>query len=208
MDVGESNFFLFRASLHKTRSTNLIARRNLNHADEQALLDRLQKGEREVFGELYERYKRPLFAYCYRLLSDRHKAEDAEHEAFLKAYASLDGLKHASLFRVWLFRIARNEVYGHLRKHSNRHHEDANAVWIGETPLDTLVALERRELVRNALRSLKDEYREVVVLREYEGFSYSEIAEIMGDTESSVKSRLFKARKALIKKLEPFFGKE
>jgi len=180
----------------------------LNNAEEQALVARLQKGECKLFGALYERYRRPLFAYCYRLLNGKERAEDVLHEAFLKAYASLDGLNDPALFRVWLFRIARNEAYGLMRKPQHRPYDDAEDVWSEQTPYDSLVALEQTEIVRKALQSLKDEYREAIVLREFEGFSYVEIAEITGDTESSVKSRLFKARKALIKKLEPFFGKE
>lgn len=172
-------------------------------AREEELLKRLQRGETDVFGKLYEQYRRNIFGYCFRLLNDRGKAEDLTHDTFTKAYSSLATLRNGMHFRSWLFTIARNEVYALLRKHNLPLIEDADEIWSEESPEEDLVLLERKEIVRKVLASLKPEYREVIILREFENLSYAEIAVIMSDTESSVKSRLFKARKAMTKKLKP-----
>jgi RNA polymerase sigma-70 factor (ECF subfamily) len=82
---------------------------------------------------------------------------------------------------------------------------EAETVWIEETPLTFAQENETKAIVRTCIDALKVEYREVLLLREYEGQSYEEIAAITGNTESSVKSRLFKARKALAEKLKPYF---
>jgi RNA polymerase sigma-70 factor (ECF subfamily) len=79
-------------------------------------------------------------------------------------------------------------------------------VWEGDSPEDELLAKERKELIEIVLQRLHAPYREVIILREYERLSYEEIAGITGTTISSVKSRLFKARKALIEKLKPYFN--
>ena len=89
------------------------------------------------------------------------------------------------------------------RKTTNGLDGEAELVWGEETPLEIVIGEERTKLVQRVLGKLKPEYREVLLLREYEQLSYAEIAEVTGDTESSVKSRLFKARRALARKLNP-----
>lgn len=180
----------------------------LSDSHEQELLKQIQLGEMDAFGDLYELYRARLYGYCSRLLRNRNDVEDVLHETFLKAFNVLETLKDASRFRAWLFRIARNEVYTLLRKRESRREEFVDEICSSETPLDELVSLERKEIVQRILSSLKVEYQEVIILREFELLSYAEIAQIMGDTESSVKSRLFKARKTLIRKLQPFFEEE
>lgn len=175
--------------------------------DEQ-LVKLLQEGEASAFALLYEKYRYPMYLYCYRLLHDRQLAEDATHDAFLKIRSAIASLERAESFRAWLFQIARNEVMQHVRRWRRNGQVDIENVWEEETLFEQYDQLETKELVQHALRMLRTEYREVLILREYEQFSYAEIANIMGTTESSVKSRIFKARKALLKKLEPYFGKQ
>lgn len=175
--------------------------------DEQ-LVKLLQEGEASAFALLYEKYRYPLYLYCYRLLHDRQLAEDATHDAFLKIRSAITSLERAESFRAWLFQIARNEVMQHVRRWRRNGQVDIENVWEEETLFEQYDQLETKELVQHALRMLRTEYREVLILREYEQFSYAEIANITGTTESSVKSRIFKARKALLKKLEPYFGKQ
>jgi RNA polymerase sigma-70 factor (ECF subfamily) len=176
-------------------------------SDEQ-LIDLVRSEDNAAFAELYDRYKERVYAYCYRLLQNESDAEDAVHNVFFKALQSLRTLDDSTLFRYWLFMIARNEVYDTIRKHrrngrvplSDEHEE----LWEEETQFEKLERKELSELVQHGLSCLKTEYREVLTLRVYEHFSYAEIAAITGDTESSVKSRLHKARRSLAEKLEPF----
>jgi RNA polymerase sigma-70 factor (ECF subfamily) len=92
-----------------------------------------------------------------------------------------------------------------IRKRRRNGQIDVDSVWQDETPHDQYVNLERSEIVNGLLDSLKREYREVLILRAYEDLSYSEIAAITGDSESSVKSRIFKARKAMSDKLKEYY---
>jgi RNA polymerase sigma-70 factor (ECF subfamily) len=173
-------------------------------SDEQ-LVESLRRGGADAFEELYHRYKRHIYTFCLKLTGDRFLAEDATHDAFLKMYHNVETLSDTSVFRSWLFTIARNEVFKMLRKHQRNGTADADSVWTNETPLSFTQASETRAIVAGCIDALKPEYKEVLLLREYEQRSYEEIAEITGDSESSVKSRLFKARKALAEKLRPYF---
>jgi RNA polymerase sigma-70 factor (ECF subfamily) len=122
-------------------------------------------------------------------------------------YHNAGTLSDTSVFRSWLFTIARNEVFKMLRKHHRNGTVDAETVWTDETPLTFTQANETKAIVTTCIESLKVEYKEVLLLREFEQYSYEKIAAITGSTESSVKSRLFKARKALAEKLRPYFKK-
>jgi RNA polymerase sigma-70 factor, ECF subfamily len=110
----------------------------------------------------------------------------------------------ADSLQAWIFTIARNEAYTILRR--MRPTEDLDAatenVWDDENPLEKVVQKERKEIVQHCLANLRPVYRELLILREYEQFSYEEISKITGASESSIKSGLFKARKAMGKKLE------
>ena len=173
-------------------------------SDEQ-LVESLRRGDADAFEELYHRYKRHIFTFCLKLTGDRSLAEDATHDAFLKMYHNVGTLSDTSVFRSWLFTIARNEVFKMLRKHQRNGMLDSETVWTDETPLTSVQNSETETIIARCIDALKPEYKEVLLLREYEQRSYEEIAAITGNSESSVKSRLFKARKALAEKLKPFF---
>ncbi len=175
----------------------------LASSEDRVLIQRTLHGEREVFGLLYDRYRRRLAAYCHRLLRDSERAEDVVQSVFVRALDSLGSLEKPEVFASWLFTIARNEIYGLLRtERSDGTEELTEQVWDPETPHDTLVRSETASMVAECLGRLKVEYREVLILRHFEGFSYAEIASITGNTVSSVESRLFKARKALMIQLQ------
>ena len=169
------------------------------------LIQLLRNGDRQAFADLYEHHKAAIYRYCLRMLTDSDAAEDATQETFIKMLAGVNGLQNVESFLPWLFSIARNEVMMHIRR--NRHngvHSDED-VWDKQTPYELTVAAETTEIVQRLLQNLKSEYREVILLREYEQLTYTQIAEITSDTESSVKSRLFKARKALTKSLKEYY---
>jgi RNA polymerase sigma-70 factor, ECF subfamily len=183
----------------------MAAKEILKDQNDSALIQRYAEGERDAFGELYKKYHRRLAGYCFRLLQDRTKTQDVVQTVFAKALESIQSLEKPELFYYWLFTIARNEVYSLLRRtRSNGTVELTEDVWDSETPHESMVRKETILLVEEGLNRLKAEYREVLILRQFEQLSYSEIAAITGDTISSVESRLFKARKALLIQLKPY----
>jgi RNA polymerase sigma-70 factor (ECF subfamily) len=170
------------------------------------LLEQLRANNRQAFATLYERYKTGIYRYCLRMLADSAAAEDATHETFLKMFSNAGTLQHPQALQAWLLSTARNEVMMFFRRQKRNGTYTDDDVWMEQTPYDLTVSTETTELVQAMLRQLKHEYREVLVLREYEQLSYAEIASMTGDSESSVKSRLFKARKALTEKLKSYYS--
>jgi RNA polymerase sigma-70 factor, ECF subfamily len=169
------------------------------------LIQLLCQGDRQAFADLYERHKSAVYRYCFRMLTDSDAAEDATHDTFIKMFQNISSLQKTDSFLPWLFHIARNEVLMYLRRNKRNGTHNDETIWDETTPHEIVVSTETTELVQKTLQNLKSEYREVLVLREYEQLSYQQIAEITGDTESSVKSRLFKARQALTKKLKTYY---
>jgi RNA polymerase sigma-70 factor (ECF subfamily) len=161
----------------------------------------MQLNDTSAFAEIYMRYKRAVYEYCYRLLQNRQIAEDATQNTFIKIQQGIQELRVVSSFKAWMFTIARNEVYAHLRRARSNGLEGNEDVWEVESPHEEFVHQEQAELVQRLLAELKPEYREVLLLVEYEQMSYAEIASVTGATLSSVESRIFKARKALGKRL-------
>jgi RNA polymerase sigma-70 factor (ECF subfamily) len=166
-------------------------------------------GDQEAFGELVLRYERDVFNLTYRMLGNRGEAEDAAQETFLRAYANLDRYDPARSFKTWLLSIASNHCIDRIRRR--------RLTWLSlEEPLPPHPALtsdtpgpeeatldaERSAAVQALLEDLSPDYRVAVVLRYWYDYSYAEIAEMLGTTESAIKSRLFRARQALAQQLE------
>ena len=177
----------------------------MNEQSDEQLVNNLRLGLEEAFTSLYERYKRSIYSFCLKLSADRLLAEDATQDTFIKMHQSIHTLNDVSVFRSWLYTIARNQIYKLLHKQKSNGRLTDELVWSDDHPDIALEVSEEREIIAQCINALKPEYREVLTLREYEQLSYTEIAIITGDSESSVKSRLFKARQALAKKLKPYF---
>jgi RNA polymerase sigma-70 factor (ECF subfamily) len=158
--------------------------------------------DRQAFADLYDRYKMSVYHYCLKVLADPAAAEDATHETFLKMFSHAGTLQNPQALRVWLLSTARNEAMMCFRRQKRNIRCGDDDVWTEQTPHDLTVSTETTEIVQTLLGQLKTEYREVLVLQHYEQLSYAEIASITGDSESSVKSRLYKARKALMEKMK------
>lgn len=176
--------------------------------DDHLLRTMLSEGNPEAFRALYNHYHQRVYRYALKILGENEAAKDVMQDTFLKAHGRWKYLAKAESIIGWLLAIARNEVFQLIRK--KRRNGDptlqAGELQDPETPYEMLVGKEVTCVVRSALMQLKVEYREVLVLREYEQLSYAEIAALTGDTQSSVKSRIFKARRTLMEKLRPFFG--
>ena len=173
--------------------------------DKQLVLD-LRAGDKKAFALLYERYRASVLAYCSRILNDAEDAEDVVQDVFIKARDGIASLTDGMLCKHWLFRIARNEALMKIRRrHPTQQIEDDTA-WETDTPMDHLERLEATAIVRQLLKDLKFEYREVLVLREYGGLSYSAIAEIVGVSTDVVRVRIYRARSSMTEKLKRFYG--
>jgi RNA polymerase sigma-70 factor, ECF subfamily len=164
------------------------------------LLDRLLRGDNRSLGEIYTRYKVPLFRFCIGMLKDTARAEDAVHDTFVKLARQHVHIARPDALRSWLFRVARNEVFMAMRRQSPLPLELAGEVLDPSTPHDLLERAEQDTMVHTLLDALRPEYREVLLLKEFEDMRYTEIAMVTGSTESAVRSRLFKARQALLGK--------
>lgn len=176
----------------------------MDFTSEQELIEELQRGSQSAFAVVYQSYAAGVFAYCLKILADRQLAEDVVQETFLKVQQHARSIQRNESFRSWIFRIARNEALMQLRKRRLDGQLEDESIWNEDTPHQQLIALERSEIINGLLDNLKHEYREVLVLLAYENMSYAEIAAITGATESSVKSRIFRARKAMLEKLRPY----
>ncbi|MCX6138764.1 MAG: sigma-70 family RNA polymerase sigma factor [Ignavibacteriales bacterium] len=175
----------------------------MNIVSESILLDQLRGGSSHAAAQLYGRYHNRLLRFCVRLLRDEQNAEDVVQNVFEKLQTECRAIRSNVALQSWLFTVARNDCLGELRK-TKTEPIDEDIIWDGELPDEALIIKERKERVECVLQSLHAPYREVIMLREYENMAYEEIAVITDTTVSSVKSRLFHARKALIAKLGPY----
>jgi len=165
-------------------------------------------GDDLAFAALYNRYKRPLYVFALRMLRQPEKARDAFQSAFLKTFERRAELARVLRFKSWLFTVVRNICLNELRRSKSliQTVEDMDDVQ-GE---DVGAMLEREDEARvlmEVIERLNPEYREVLLLREYEDLAYDEIAAITGSTESSVKSRLFRARQQLHRIMKPYVAR-
>lgn len=174
---------------------------------EEQLAREFREGDDLAFATLYNRYKRSVYLFCLKMLLDREKARDAVQDTFLRVFEHRDQLTDPSRFRAWLFAIARNQCLSFFRSSKFEAGEEIDFEAVGAPAEDGPDALleqhDETEWLEKLLRQLKLEYREVLVLREYQNLSYKEIAEILGSTESAIKSRIFKARQRLFEMLRP-----
>ncbi|MHB9132224.1 MAG: RNA polymerase sigma factor [Armatimonadota bacterium] len=172
-------------------------------------MERVVTGDMPALGELFERHKQPLFGYLYRILTDQSQAEDLLLEVFLRVHDRRQTYKVGAKFSTWLYTIAHNMATDHHR------HQRRTTICQVELTHDTeaftedLTAkdLERDGLtaaVRQAIAQLPEEQRIIIVLREYQGLSYKEIATVTNITEETARVRAHRARQALRDTLQSF----
>ncbi len=155
----------------------------------------------------YNQYKRHLFNYTLKMVNDRLTCEDIIQNVFLKLFENLKRIRNAESIQYWLFSTVRNEIYSYYRKKKVRidqfGSDDTDEIDI-ESPdkiENDLDNKEMNEIILNELKKMAIDQREVFLLKEYGGLIYKEIAEVMNIDEELVKSRLFKTRQKLIKRL-------
>jgi len=184
-------------------------------SEEQELVRELKSGSEAAFALLIAQYSQPIYSLIVRSLRDPADAADVTQEVFVKVFRSISGFHGDASLRTWIYRIALHEASNQRRWWSRHKRQElamdapieneegectsmADMLAAGDaSPFEQVLRLETRHKVETALRELPDAYREVVVLREIEGFGYEEIAEILNVNLGTVKSRLTRGRAAL-----------
>ncbi len=183
-------------------------------AVDQLLVERVQQGEKRAFDLLVLKYQQKVVTLVGRFVKDHAEAEDVAQEAFIRAYRALTNFRGESAFYTWLYRIAVNTAKNHLVAKGRRppasdlDAEDAELFFQEEglteqaTPENELLRDEVQQTISRALESLSEDLKMAITLRELEGMSYEEIAEIMGCPIGTVRSRIFRAREAIARQLQ------
>jgi RNA polymerase sigma-70 factor (ECF subfamily) len=183
----------------------------MTRTDEE-LVARAQGGDVESFNQLIVRWERPIYALAYRVIGREEDARDVCQDAFLRAYRALPGFKGQAKFSSWLYRIALNLCRDWIRRQRRapvqQLPEDTDASELaGETgPVESIEELvARRELtaiVEEAMSVLSEEQRTAIILKEYHGMTFQEIADMQGCPLSTVKTRLYQGLSLLRRRLE------
>jgi RNA polymerase sigma-70 factor (ECF subfamily) len=187
--------------------------------DESELVTELQAGSETAFDWLVTHYHGPVYNLILSMLGDTSDAADGTQEVFLKAFRGIRCFRQGSSLKTWLYRIAIREALNHKRwfkRHLQKNisidaepEEGRSAIEIedlGATPFDQLAAREIQQAVHHALQEIPEVFRGAVILRDLEGLTYEEIAEVLECSVGTVKSRILRGRRALREFLEPLLG--
>ena len=187
---------------------------------DQQLVARVQKGDSRAFDMLVLKYQHKIFALISRYVRDADEVQDVAQEAFIKAYKALPRFRGESAFYTWLYRIAINTAKNYLVSRSRRppgsdvdvavaeYYEGGGALRDIENPENALFGSELKAVVENAISELPDDLRTAVTLREFDGLSYEDIAEVMDCPVGTVRSRIFRAREAIDQRVRKQLGGE
>lgn len=167
--------------------------------DEQELVSRARQGDRIAFDELMRRHEDRVFAVCLRIMRHREAALDAVQDTFLTVLRKVEQFRGESAFSTWLYRIAVNTCYDHLRKAKRRRTDPLPETHDPADPSvdDALGSVELRPDLSAALAAIGEEFRTAIVLVDVEGLAVAEAAEVLQVAEGTVKSRLHRGRKHL-----------
>ncbi|MGX2039555.1 RNA polymerase sigma factor RpoE [Methylocaldum sp. MU1018] len=185
---------------------------------DEELVRRVQRGDKTAFDILVRKYQYKIAQLINRYIKDPHEALDVAQESFIKAYRALPSFRGESAFYTWLYRIAINTAKNHIAMRARRPSEDEieieeaeqfeSAVRLKdqETPEGVVLSEELAQVIQFALDELPEELRTAISLREFDGLSYDEIAQVMNCPVGTVRSRIFRAREAIDKKLKFILG--
>ncbi len=190
----------------------------VNKEADQALVERVQRGEKKAFDLLVLKYQHKVANLISRYIRDPAEVLDVTQEAFIKAYRALPKFRGESAFYTWLYRVAINTAKNHLAAQARRPPGDdieaemAEQMDMGgalkevDTPEHLALQREIALTIQQALEELPDDLRTAITLRELEGLTYEEIAEAMDCPIGTVRSRIFRAREAIDAKLKPLMA--
>ena len=186
---------------------------------DQQLVERAQRGDKHAYELLVTKYQRRLARLISRFVRDASEVEDVTQEAFIKAYRALPTFRGESAFYTWLYRIGINTAKNYLLALKRRAptstqfdvdeaegFEDAGLLQEVSTPENELMSKQVVDVVNSSLQQLPDDLRTALTLREIEGLSYEEIADVMNCPIGTVRSRIFRAREAIAENLRPLLG--
>lgn len=189
---------------------------DLKTADDALLMELIAEKNEDAFSEIVARYEKFVYSAVFAELKHTDDAFDVSQEVFIRLYNAAGGFRCDSTLKTWLYRMCKNCAYDYMRKYykhkavsltfkdaDEETTEDIDIV-SEETPEEEVLKKERIKAVHDAIRKLPEEQREVIVLRELEGLQYTEIAEMLGISEGTVKSRISRGRENLKKFLENY----
>ncbi len=184
------------------------------------LVRRVQKGERRAFDLLFIRYQHKILNLVGRYLRDTQDIEDVTQEAFIKAFRALPRFRGDSAFYTWIYRIAINTAKNHVVARSRRppgvdvdvddaeFMDGSDVLKEPESPESVMARDQLSAVIDTAITELPEDLRSAVTLREFDGLSYEQIAEIMDCPVGTVRSRIFRARKFIDKQIEPVLNRK
>ena len=179
------------------------------------LVKRVQAGDKAAFDILVQKYQHKVVNLINRFVSDQTECYDIAQDAFIKAYRAIGNFRGDSQFYTWLYRIAANTAKNHLASRARKspsysidvddaeHYEGESGLKEYTTPENLLLTDEIEKTVYQAIENLPEDLKSAITLREIEGLSYEEIAEVMDCPIGTVRSRIFRARDAIDKELRP-----
>lgn len=185
---------------------------------DQQLVARAREGDQRAFELLVRKYQHKVLKLIMRYVRDMDEAMDLTQETFVKAWKALGSFRGDSAFYTWLYRIAVNTAKNHLVGEQRQPYTveldaDETDQYAGEpgltdtaTPEGEALGSELHRVVMEAIHDLPEDLRTAITLRELEGLSYEDIAEVMGCPIGTVRSRIFRAREAIDKRLKPLLG--
>jgi RNA polymerase sigma-70 factor (ECF subfamily) len=205
---GLADVLSFPVSATEPRVKSRVDHRN---TEEAALVRRVQARDELAFREIVERYQAKIFSIIFGILRNHNDAEDIAQQVFSKIYFSIKNFDFRSSLLTWIYKITVNECYDYLRKkrvrklvyESDFSEEDAQRMQNTDTAIDQRPAVDtqlaQRDLVVKLLSKLSEEDRSLLVLKEVEGHSVEELAQMTGMNENTIKVKLFRARQKLVK---------
>lgn len=173
--------------------------------NERELIARLQKRDEAAFEELIRQYEKKVYTLCFRMCGNSEDAEEAAQDAFLALWRGIDRFRQESSLSTWIYRLATNACIDTLRRRKKQSGSVSlddeelfvDAVDTSPQPQETVEHCETQKLLQEGLSALPEEYRKVLILREIEGLSYTEIAESASIELGTVKSRISRGRSLL-----------
>jgi len=192
----------------KPRTKARVSRRNTQEA---ALIQRVQAGDEIAFRDLVERYQAKVFSIIYGILRNRNDAEDIAQQVFAKVYFSIPKFDFRSSLLTWIYKITVNECYDYLRKRrvrklvyeSDFSEDDVRTMENAQQPVEKVrpvdATLAQRDLIMKLLTKISEDDRTLLLLKEVEGHSVEELAEMTGMNQNTIKVKLFRARRKLVK---------
>lgn len=192
------------------------------HDDDREIIRRCEKGDVDAFEEIVKKYQKKMFNISYRMIGDYHEAADVVQDAFVSAYKNRKGFQGKSKYSTWLYTIVVNASRNRLKQIKSRvlkeryslndtiETDDGPVTIEYASPdlsvLDRLEQREREQKIQGCIDALEDDFREVIVLRDIQGFSYGEISDMLKKAEGTVKSRLHRAREFVRNCLKKIIG--